>query len=291
MTTSSTVNIGGRNVGNGAPTFVIAEVGINHNGEMKLAEQLLRAASAAGADAVKLQTYLTEKRVPADSPIFEILKRCELSFDQQRELFQLGTDLGLLTFSTPFDDESVAFLEEADVPAFKVASFDVVNLSLLEQVAATRKPVVLSRGMADAAELDRAVRMLDETGSPRVLLHCVSAYPVPAAGDLHLSTIGSLKERYGCPVGFSDHWAGPEAAVCAVAAGAEALEKHFTLDRDMDGPDHAISADPAMLQHIIERIRWTEEALGSPATGALEAEAGTVQYRRPSPRRGDSTDT
>jgi sialic acid synthase SpsE len=283
MTTAASrrVGIGQRFIGDGAPVFVIAEVGINHNGDIGLAEQLIREAKVAGADAVKLQTYVTEKRVPSDSPVFDILKQCELSFDQQRELFQLGADLGVMVFSTPFDEESVAFLNEIGAPCMKVASFDVVNTKLLGHIAATGKPVIISRGMADSNELDLALQTLDSTGSPYVVLHCISAYPIHALSDLHLSTVPALKERYACPVGFSDHWVGPDAAVMAVAAGAQAIEKHFTLDTTMDGPDHVMSADPRTLRTMIEEIRRVEEAMGAPVFGSIEAEVGTLAARRP----------
>ena len=274
------VTIGSRMVGDGEPTFVIAEVGINHNGDMKLAEQLLREAKAAGADAAKLQTYTTEKRVQKDSPIFDILKRCELSFDQQRELFELGEELDLIVFSTPFDEESVSFLEDVGSPCIKIASFDVANEQLLVKAATSGRPVILSRGMATGEELDRAVAIFHENDTPHVLLHCVSSYPVGSPKDLNLSTISAMKQTYSCPIGFSDHSVGTMAAAVAVAAGAQIVEKHFTLADTVDAADYVLSADPTTLKTMIEEIRQVEEALGVPTFQPIEAERGAFQFRR-----------
>ncbi len=278
------LNIGDRTVGQGSPVFVIAELGINHNGDLVTAEQMVREAVASGADAVKLQTYITEKRVPRDSPIFDLLKGCELTFDEQSELFRLGAELGVTVFSTPFDDESLEFLKGVGCPALKVASFDVVNEKLLDGIAATELPVILSRGMSTGKELDRAIGILGEHGSPYAILHCVSAYPVNDMGSLNLSTISYLASRYGCPVGFSDHTLGVEAPVVAVSAGADIIEKHFTLNTAQDGPDHAISADPSTLAEMVRGIRRMEEFLGSVVDGPVAAESDILQYRRPSSR-------
>ena len=275
------VTIGSRRIGDGEPTFVVAEIGINHNGDMKLAEQLLHEAKTSGADAAKLQTYITEKRVRRDAAIFDILKRCELSFDQQKQLFDLGKDLGLMVFSTPFDDESVAFLEEVESPCIKIASFDVVNEKLLQRVSAARRPVIMSRGMSDRAELDTAVAILQHGNVPYVLLHCVSSYPISDHKYLNLSTISEMKQRYPCPVGFSDHSVGSKAAALAVAVGAQMVEKHFTLSSAEDAPDYALSADPETMKAMIQEIREVEEALGVPKFEALQVEQSTLQYRRP----------
>ncbi len=265
----------------GAKTFVIAEVGINHNGDAAKARKLIDAAADAGADAVKLQTYVTEKRTKKDSPIFGILKQCELSFDAQRELFAYAAKKGITLFSTPFDDDSVAFLREMEVPCYKVASFDLVNGPLLRLVAATGKPVILSRGMAEQKEIDAAVNVLREVKAPFALLHCISAYPVPNLSDLHLSTVRALSERYGCPAGYSDHSPGIDASAVAVAAGAQIIEKHFMLENDADAPDKPVSLGPIEFQKMVERIRTIETMLGSPLWGSIEAEAGIRQFRRP----------
>lgn len=278
--TVAEVRCGKKTIGGGNSIFVIAEVGINHNGEMKLAEELVRKAAESGADAVKLQTYITEKRVAKDSPIFDLLKRCELTYNQQTELFALGRELGIILFSTPFDEEAVDFLKDAGAPMMKVASFDVVNKRLLRKVADAGLPVVMSRGMATGEELDRAVEVFDSKDVATILLHCVSAYPVPSPKDLNLSTIRYLEEKFARPAGFSDHTIGVQASVWAVAAGARIIEKHFTLDTKMEGPDHAISADPATLKELVKNIRLVEGALGSPVLGPIEVEKDILQYRR-----------
>src|SRR2546427_8183220 len=198
------VTIGGTPIGAGYPTFIIAELGINHAGDMRAAGALVTEAARAGANAVKLQTYRTEARVPKDSPIFAVLKAAELSGDRQAELFEQARRLGLTAFSTPFDEESVATLANLGAPAFKIASFDIVNLRLLRAVASHRLPVVISRGMATGEEVDRAVALLEDAGCPCVILHCISAYPTPEE-SANLRVIAALRARYSWPVGYSDH--------------------------------------------------------------------------------------
>lgn len=275
------LTLGERKVGDGSPVFVVAEVGINHNGSMEKARRLIDEAVSAGASAVKLQTYITEKRVAADSPIFGILKQCELSFDQQRELFSYAREKKMMLFSTPFDEESVTFLEEMDVPCYKVASFDIVNSSLLESVASKKRPVIVSRGMASKEDIDGAVAILQKHQTPFALLHCISAYPVPSPADLHLRTIQALKERYNCPVGYSDHSAGIDASTIAVAAGASIIEKHFMLADDNDAPDRPVSLTPKEFRAMTDRITEVSTILGDPLWGSVEAEKGILQFRRP----------
>lgn len=276
-----TVTIAGTKIGDGHPTYVIAELGINHGGDMRVAHQLVTEAARAGANAVKLQTYITEKRVPKDSPIYGVLKAAELAPAQQAELFAAARKLGVTVFSTPFDEESVAALAKLGAPAFKIASFDIVNLKLLRAVAARRLPVVISRGMATKKELDRAVNLLVKAGCKCVILHCVSAYPTPLDAA-NLGVIGSLRAVYDWPIGYSDHTLGIEAPAAAVAAGAVAIEKHFTLDKKAAGPDHALSADPADMRAMVAELRKVERMLGSNKLQVYDAERSTLQYRRPS---------
>lgn len=274
------LRIGTHVIGHGSPVFIIAELGLNHDGSFRRAQALIRAAKKAGASAVKLQTYITEKRVAAGSPIFEILKHCEISFGDQKRLFEYAESLGLTCFSTPFDEESVDFLADIGAPCFKVASFDIVNGPLLKKVASKGQPVVMSRGMASRKEIDRAVRIMQNREVPFALLHCVSAYPVKLFKDLNLATIGALEERYRAPVGFSDHTIGIKAPELAVAAGALLIEKHFTHSTKAKGPDHSISLDFAGFRAMVALIRAAEDALGSPAWQSVEAEAEILQYRR-----------
>ena len=274
------VEINGRKIGQGEKVFVIAEIGINHNGDFDIARKLIDKAKYSSADAVKLQTYITEKRAPKDSPVFPILKQCELSFDQQKELFEYARGEGIEIFSTPFDEESVDFLSSIDVSCYKIASFDIVNKRLLEKVAAQGKPVIISRGMASQPEIDTAIGIMKKFDREAVLLHCISAYPVPSHSSLYLETIRALKERYHCPVGFSDHTLGAEAAKYAVAAGASVIEKHFTLSKEGKGPDHALSTEPDELKEMVKGIRAVSEMIGEAVWASVAAEEGILQYRR-----------
>lgn len=274
------IEIDGRKIGEGEEVFVIAEIGLNHNGDFETAKRLIDEARKAGASAVKFQTYITEKRVPKDSPIFGILKECELDFDKQKELFRYADDTGITIFSTPFDDESVDFLASIGAPCYKIASFDIVNKNLLKKVAACGKPSIVSRGMATMEEIDTAVEILTGSGSKIALLHCVSAYPVPKEASLNLYTINALKERYHCPVGFSDHTLGIDAAAYAVAAGASIIEKHFTLSRKAKGPDHALSVEPSELKGLIDNARWVNGMMGEKVWASVEAEKDILQFRR-----------
>jgi len=276
------VEIDGKKIGHGYDVFVIAELGINHNGDFDLAKQLIDKAVWAGADAVKLQSYTTEKRVSKDAPIFGILKQCEFSFDQQEKLFQYAHDKGITAFSTPFDNESVDFLSSVNVPCYKIASFDLVNKKLLEKVAAKGKPVIMSRGMASRDEIDEAMAIMNKSDREVILLHCISAYPVLSQSSLNLSTIRALQVRYQCPVGFSDHTLDIMASEYAVAAGASVIEKHFTLSRKSKGPDHALSTEPSQMKNMIGKIRLVSRLMGEPVWSSIPEEENILQYRRTS---------
>jgi N,N'-diacetyllegionaminate synthase len=279
------MRIGNRNVGDGESVFIIAEVGINHNGSLSNAKRLITAANDAGADAVKLQSYITEKRVPTNSPIFENLKNCELSFDEQEELFSFASELNILLFSTPFDDESVDFLETMKNPVYKVASFDSVNKSLLRKIGATKKPVIMSTGMTSSAELSLAKEcLLDgniDADCNLAFLHCVSSYPTPPELS-NLSIIHFLRDLHQGPIGYSDHTIGINIPISAVAAGAKIIEKHFTTDNNIPGADHSMSANPNVFRSMVEGIRNMETILGGSEMRIREVERGIEQFRRPS---------
>jgi sialic acid synthase SpsE len=275
------IKIGGKVVGEGQKTYLIAEVGINHKGEVGLAKELIESAAASGADAVKIQTYITEKRVAKDSPIFGILKDCELSFKEQQELFKHAESKNVTLFSTPFDDESVDFLESVKNPCYKVASFDIVNKHLLSKVVSKKKPVIISRGMAKREEMDKAVAITQEAKVPLAMLHCVSAYPVKSYANLNLKLIRAIVDLYQCPAGFSDHTFGIEIPKYAVAAGASIIEKHFTLSRDNGAPDNPVSIEPAELMKMVAEIRQAEEIMGQEHFGDVSEEQGILQFRRP----------
>lgn len=274
------IQINGRDIGEGCPVYVIAEIGINHNGQMKTAKELIDKAKWAHAHAVKLQTYITDKRVEKDSPIYHLLRQCELNFDQQKELFFYAREKEIEIFSTPFDYESVDFLASIDAPCYKIASFDVTNKKLVEKISQQEKPVIMSRGMATKKETDLAAAILKDHNIHFALLHCISAYPVSSLSVVNLKTIQSLKDRYQCPVGFSDHTIGIEAGKYAVAAGATIIEKHFTLSKSCEGPDHAISAEPEEMKNLVEAVQFVQEVMGTSLWSATEEEKAILQYRR-----------
>jgi len=276
-----TFKVGERKIGGSYPTFVVAEIGINHNGDVSIAEKLVEEASRCKADAVKLQTYVTEKRVPKDSSVYGILKKCELSHEAQADLKALAERRGLIFFSTPFDLDSVDFLRRLGVGLFKIASFDLVNVALLRKVASAKSPVIASRGMANRSEIDSAIGIFEDHCIPYALLHCISAYPAPK-DQANLNVIRALARTYDCPVGYSDHTLGVEVPVYAVAVGAKIIEKHLTLDKRLEGPDHALSADPAEFAMMVSRIRELESILGESEFRVYEAEKATMVHRRPS---------
>jgi N,N'-diacetyllegionaminate synthase len=283
----SVVDVGGREIGPGRPCFVIAEAGVNHNGDVELARRLVDVAADAGADAVKFQTFRAEAVVAAEAPKAayqlettspaetqrEMLDRLELDAGAFSELKARAEERGLVFLSTPFDAESVDVLDELGVAAFKVASPDLVNYLLLDDVAARGRPVILSTGLAELGEVESAVARLRSRGCDQVLiLHCVSEYPARPE-DANLRAIATLADRLSLPVGFSDHTVGEAVPLAAVAVGAVALEKHFTLDRGLAGPDHAASLEPEELRRLVTGIRDVEASLGSgvkrPADGEL----------------------
>ena len=272
-------------IGSGEPTFIIAEVGINHDGEMDKAFKLIDEAKNSGADAVKLQTYLTEKRVPKNHKVFDILKKCELSFDDQKILFDYGRETNITVFSTPFDDESVDFLNDINCPIYKIASFDSVNTKLLKKVGQLKRPVIMSTGMTSLEELGKAWTSLggknDGEGCELAIMHCVSSYPLKIENS-NLAVIDLLHEVHNGPVGYSDHTIGTEAAILSVAAGASLIEKHFTLDTSSEGPDHSMSADPKIMLSLVKEIRKIEGILGSREMTIRETEKEAISYRRPS---------
>jgi len=271
--------IGEKEIGEGKPTFIIAEAGINHGGDLEIAKKLIEAAAKSGADAVKFQTYITEKRVKKESPIFNLLKECELNEKDHEELFSFAEKKNIIFFSTPFDEESVELLVNLGVPLLKIASFDIVNQKLLRKVATQNIPIIISRGMADNNEINRALNIFNQYNATYALLHCVSAYPL-GDDDANLNIIKTLKKEYDCPIGYSDHTLGIKVPVLSVAVGATLIEKHFTLDKNLDGPDHKLSANPDEFNEMVTQIREVEKILGSNTIRLIEAEKGALIYRR-----------
>lgn len=289
-----TVQAGDTVIGSGHPCFLVAEVGINHNGDLDLARRSIDAAADAGANGVKFQNYRTEDFIVDRSLTYEyvsggktvvesqyeMFKRCELSPDSLAELKRHCDERGVTFFSTPSSEEGLRTLTGLDVKLLKNGSDFLVHLPLIRSMARTGVATVLSTGMATAAEIDDAVRAFREAGgSDLILLHCTSSYPTPA-GDVHLRKIPALSATYGCPVGLSDHTDGTVAALGAVALGACFLEKHFTVDRDLPGPDHRFSSDSREFRELAGAVRYLEEALGSSVVGPTPSEeVGRRDYR------------
>jgi N,N'-diacetyllegionaminate synthase len=280
--------MGERTVGTGYPCYIIAEAGVNHNGDINCAERLIASALAAGADAVKFQTFSADalvsrfagkavyqkRRNEDDESQHAMLRRFELRPDDFSRLAKYACDVGIQFLSSPFDRQSVDTLVEIGVPVIKFGSGELTNLPLLEYAGSLQVPVILSTGMAYLGEIEEALAAVRRGGCTDVaLLHCVSMYPAQLV-DQNLRTISLLSSAFGVPVGFSDHTPGVTAAVTAVALGACIVEKHFTLDRGMEGPDHAMSLDPAAFTGLVTAIRETEEALGDgvkrPVSGEQE---------------------
>ncbi len=269
--------------------FLIAEAGVNHNGELELAKRLIDAAAAAGADAVKFQTFRAESLVTASAPKaryqkkasggtqLSMLKGLELSERAHRELFAHSRKRGCLFLSTPFDEKSADFIERLKVPIFKIASGELTNIPFLSHLARKGRPLMLSTGMSTLEEVSQAVAAIRESGDPPLtLLHCVSAYPARPE-DANLRAMETLSRKFGLPVGFSDHTPGIEVAIAAAALGACVIEKHFTLDKNLPGPDHAASLDPRELAQLVRAVRSAALALGD---GRKEPRPCEAELRR-----------
>lgn len=263
-------------------TYVIAEIGLNHNGDMTVAKQLIDAAIEAGVDAVKFQTYQTEKRTPKGSPIFDILKKCELTHKNFLELADYSTKKGVQFFSTPFDVESLDYLCKNNTSLLKIASFDLLNKEFLRKIAEKKKTVILSVGMSNILEIQEAVQILTSKGGKVCLLHCVSAYPTPE-NEANLLAIRNLEETFeGFVIGQSDHTNDILVPLYAVALGARIIEKHFKLDEAMECVDAPVSITKNQMEKLVKEIRRLEQILGSGELAVSASQEGCVQYRRKS---------
>jgi N,N'-diacetyllegionaminate synthase len=259
--------------------YTIAEIGINHGGDLDKAKSLIDSAVRAGADSVKFQTYLTEKRVPKDSPIFDILKQCELPFDAFEKLKNHADEQNIEFFSTPFDEESVQCLEDIGVNLYKVASFDVANHKLLRRISETEKTIIMSVGMANLHEIQNAYNILKEKTDRIVILHCVSAYPTDEK-DANLAVIERLKSEFDCVIGQSDHTNDIQVPLYAAAMGAQILEKHYKIDNEMDCVDSPVSITEEQMLRFTHQLNKLDKILGNSEIGLLDAEEGTKQFRR-----------
>ena len=290
------LNIGGRLVGPGLPCFIIAEAGVNHNGRIDLAHQLVEAAARMGADAIKFQTFKTEQLVTADAPTaeyqkrgadgtesqFALLKRLELTHEMHLELIADCESRGLLFLSSPFEEQSADELVTLGLHALKLPSGELTNLPFLEHVAGKHVPTIISTGMSSLEEVDRAVKIFRAAGNEQVvLLHCVSNYPTDPT-DCNLRAMQTLQSQFDLPIGFSDHTEGIEIAPVAVALGACVIEKHFTLDCNLAGPDHQASIEPDQFREMVRRIRVVESALGTGEKIPAQTERNTAEVARKS---------
>lgn len=256
--------------------YIIAEAGVNHNGSFELACRLVDAAKEAGVDCIKFQTFKSEnlvsrsapkadyqKKTTGDSSQQDMLKKLELSYEEFLLLKDYCDSRQICFLSTPFDFESIDFLDSIDMPFWKVPSGEITNLPYLLAIAKTGKPVVMSTGMCGMEEIQAAVRALQENGTPEItLLHCNTEYPTPFE-DVNLKAMLTMRDAFGLKVGYSDHTRGIEVPVAAAALGAQVIEKHFTLDRTMEGPDHKASLEPDELKAMVSSIRHIESALGT----------------------------
>jgi N,N'-diacetyllegionaminate synthase len=267
--------IGNKGVGEGYSTFIIAEAGVNHNGSLKLAKTLIYTAKESGADAVKFQTFKTEdlvtknaekteyqKKSTTENSQYEMIKKLELSKNDFRELAKYADKNDIIFLSSPFDLGSVDLLDEIGIPAFKLGSGEITNFSLLEHVATKGRPVILSTGMATMNEIGEAVKLFNDNANDLILMHCVTSYPAKIE-DINLKVIETLRSTFKLPVGFSDHTLEIQMPQAAVALGSCIIEKHFTIDKNLDGPDHKASLEPNEFTEMVESIRNVEKCLGN----------------------------
>jgi len=290
------VRIGEYLIGGDQPCFVIAEAGVNHNGSIELARRLVDAAALAGANAVKFQTFKADKLISTAAPKaayqiettdstesqLDMVRRLELTYDDFSALFDHCRKVGILFLSTPFDEESADFLDDLGVTAFKIPSGELTNLAFLEYVSAKGKPMIVSTGMATMEEVDTAVRTIrSSSDAGLVLLHCVSNYPADPA-DVNLRAMETMRRAFGVSVGYSDHTLGIDVPLAATALGASVIEKHFTLDRTLPGPDHRASLEPHEIEAMISGIRTVEKALGHGEKRPAASESDTARAARKS---------
>ena len=291
---SSSIEIAGRRIGRDFEPYVICELSGNHNGSLERAIQLLDAAAATGADAVKIQSYTADTiTIDHDGPgfriegglwdgrrLYDLYGEAQTPFEWHEALFARARQLGVTLFSTPFDESAVDLLEGLGAPAYKIASFEAIDLPLIAYVAAKRKPMIISTGMANLDEIGEAVRTARENGCDQiVLLHCVSSYPAPDEQS-NVRTVPDLAERFGVVSGLSDHTFGSAVAVASIALGGCVVEKHFTLARADGGPDAAFSLEPGEFKTLVEDCKRAWTALGKPTYDLQGCERGSIVFRR-----------
>ncbi len=294
MSNTPNISIAGRRIAADAPPYVIAELSANHNGRFDTAIKIIEAAKKAGADAVKLQTY-TADTITLNSnaeafqihgglwdgkTLYQLYQEAHMPWEWHKPLFEHASRLGITIFSSPFDHTAVDLLEDLNAPAYKIASFEAVDLPLIQYVARTGKPMIISTGMADAEEIQEAIDAAREGGCKELaILHCVSGYPAPAE-DYNLRTIPDMIERFGLVTGLSDHTLDNTTAIASIAMGASIIEKHFTLDRNGGGPDDSFSLEPAEMAALCRDSKTAWASLGKVDYGRKSSEQGNVKFRR-----------
>lgn len=289
---SSEIKIGNITVGNDNPVFIIAEAGSNHDGDLGQAKKLIDVAAEARVDAVKFQTFTADKiaartddevmklgdEYDTADDLYDLYKSLELPREWQQELKDYAQKKGLIFLSTPFDYEAVDQLEELGMPAYKIASFECIDIPFLRYIAKKGKPIILSTGMADLGEIEESLEAIYNEGNKQViLLHCGISYPMPVE-DVNLAAMGTMRQAFLLPIGYSDHTLGITVPISAVARGAKVIEKHFTLDKNLPGPDHKFALEPDELKAMVKGIREAEAAIGSPIKRHVSAEE--VHYHR-----------
>jgi len=290
----SPISIAGRKIGSDFPPYLIAELSANHNGSIDRALKSIQVAKESGADAVKLQTY-TPDTMTIDSDrsefqitsglwsgfnLYDLYQWAHTPFEWHKELFDFASEIGLTIFSTPFDETAVDLLEELNAPAYKIASFEIVDLPLIEYIAKTKKPMIISTGMATPDEIQDAVSTAGKAGCDQIaILHCTSSYPAPSK-DLNLLQIPKMIETYKKTIGFSDHSLGISGATAAVSLGARIVEKHFTINTEDGGPDSAFSSGPDELKQLSKALLEAWESLGKADSTRPDSEDQSRQHRR-----------
>ncbi|WP_025647160.1 MULTISPECIES: pseudaminic acid synthase [unclassified Psychrobacter] len=288
------ININGRIIGLDTPPYIIAEMSANHNGDFNAAKDIIAEAKKAGADALKIQTYTPDTiTLNSDLPdfqihgglwdgrtLYELYQEAHTPWEWHKPLFDYARELDITMFSSPFDNTAVDLLEDLNAPAYKIASFEAIDLPLIRYVASTGKPMIISTGMADAEEIQEAIEAARSGGCKELaILHCVSGYPAPAE-DYNLRTILDMRERFGLVTGLSDHTIDNTTAITSVALGASIIEKHFTLNRDGGGPDDSFSLEPKDLTALCRDSKTAWQALGKVDYGRKASEQGNIKFRR-----------
>ncbi len=282
-------------IGGSSPVFIIAEAGVNHNGEINLAKKLIDAAKKSGADAVKFQTFKASKLVSASAPLakyqkenikngttqFKMLKQLELDFKSFEILKKYADRKGIMFLSTPFDYESAQFLKELEIPLFKISSGDLTNIPFLELLARFKKPLILSTGMSTLSEVQEAIDSITKFNKKLILLHCVSNYPA-SFKTVNLRVLQTLREKTNLVIGYSDHTLGIEIPIASIGFGAKVIEKHFTLDKKLKGPDHKASLNPKELKNMVKAIRHVELSLGDGIKRPVQTEFEVMKVVRKS---------